>query len=30
MQPLGELRNKLSEKKAKGEKWTDEDEAQLN
>lgn len=30
MQPLGELRNKLSEKKAKGENWTDEDEAQLN
>lgn len=30
MQPLGELRNKLSEKKAKGEDWTDEDEAQLN
>lgn len=30
IQPLGELRNKLSEKKAKGENWTDEDEAQLN
>lgn len=30
MKPLGELRNKLSEKKAKGENWTDEDEAQLN
>lgn len=30
MKPLGELRNKLSEKKAKGEEWTDEDEAQLN
>ena len=30
MKPLGELRNKLAEKKAKGEGWTDEDEAQLN
>lgn len=30
MKPLGELRNKLAEKKAKGEEWTDEDEAQLN
>lgn len=30
MKPLGELRNKLSEKKAKWEGWTDEDEAQLN
>lgn len=30
MKPLGELRNKLSEKKAKGEEWTDEDEAQLS
>ena len=30
MKPLGELRNKLAEKKAKGEWWTDEDEAQLN
>ena len=30
MKPLGELRNKLAEKKAKGEGRTDEDEAQLN
>lgn len=30
MKPLGDLRNKLAEKKAKGEGWTDEDEAQLN
>ena len=30
MKPLGELRNKLAERKAKGEEWTDEDEAQLN
>ena len=30
MKPLGELRNKLAEKKAKGEEWTDENEAQLN
>lgn len=30
MRPLWELRNKLAEKKAKGEGWTDEDEAQLN
>ena len=30
MKPLGELRNKLAEKKAKGEGWTDEDEAQLS
>ena len=30
MKPLGELRNKLAEKKAKGEGWTDEDEAQIN
>lgn len=30
MKPLGELRNKLAEKKAKWEEWTDEDEAQLN
>lgn len=30
MKPLGELRNKLAEKKAKGEGWTDENEAQLN
>lgn len=30
MKPLWDLRNKLSEKKAKGEDWSDEDEAQLN
>ena len=30
MKPLGESRNKLAEKKAKGEEWTDKDEAQLN